>query len=388
MADAQQTTSWGMVLALWAAGLGAAAQYGKMSVIYDLLPAHYPQAGASLGLVVSIVGFIGIFLGVAAGLLVARIRFRRALLWALWMGAAMSAFQALLPPLPWMLTSRLIEGLSHLGMVVAIPTLIAQICAPRDRGLALTLWGTFFGVAFAVLAFLGLPLVQKHGVSALLLLHGAYLAACALFLSARLKRLNIAPPTTAFSLRQLARDHLTIYRSPAIAAPAVGWIFYTFCFVSILTVLPAYLDTDERGWVMGAMPLVSIASSMTLGVWLLRVTSAVSVVVLGFGLSTVSVIWMGITLDAAACLAVAAAMGLIQGASFAAVPQLNPTAAAQAQANGGLAQAGNLGNTLGTPVMALATSGFGFAGLPILAACAFAAGAAAHLILAWRRKAT
>ena len=49
-------TSFLRVFALWAAGLGAAAQYGKMSVIFDLLPKIYPQAGASLGFLVSMVG--------------------------------------------------------------------------------------------------------------------------------------------------------------------------------------------------------------------------------------------------------------------------------------------------------------------------------------------
>ena len=96
---------------------------------------------------------------------------------------------------------------------------------------------------------------------------------------------------------------------------------------------------------------------------------------------------MGFGPDATACLAVAASMGLIQGASFAAVPQLNKTAGTQAQANGGLAQAGNLGNTLGTPVMAVVIGSVGFVGLPFLAACAFAAGALAHLLLARRRNA-
>ena len=153
-----QKTPWGLVLALWGAGLGAAAQYGKFSVTFDRLPEHYPQAGNALGLIVSSVGILGIFCGVAAGLLVARIRYRRALLGGLWAGAALSAFQAFLPTLPWMLASRALEGLSHLALVVAAPTLIAQLCAPRDRGFALTLWGTFFGVAFAVLAWAGLPL--------------------------------------------------------------------------------------------------------------------------------------------------------------------------------------------------------------------------------------
>ena len=144
-------TSFLRVFALWAAGLGAAAQYGKMSVIFDLLPDIYPQAGAALGFLVSLVGGVGILLGVVAGLVVARVRYRRALLFALWLGAAVSAFQAFLPGFGWMLASRVVEGLSHLAIVVAAPTLIAQLSAVKDRGFTLTLWGTFFGVAFAVL---------------------------------------------------------------------------------------------------------------------------------------------------------------------------------------------------------------------------------------------
>ena len=135
-------------------------------MIYDLLPGLYPEAGAVLGFMVSLVGFVGILFGVAAGLLVARIRYRRALSAALWMGAAVSAVQALLPALPWMLAVRVLEGVSHLAIVVAAPTLIAQLCAPKDRGLALTLWGTFFGVAFAILAWGGRPLAIWAGVPA------------------------------------------------------------------------------------------------------------------------------------------------------------------------------------------------------------------------------
>lgn len=96
-------TQFALVFALWGAGLGAAAQYAKISVIFDQLPAIYPDAGNALGFIVSLVGFVGIVLGVVAGLVVARIRYRRAMLWALWAGAAVSAFQATLPALPWIL---------------------------------------------------------------------------------------------------------------------------------------------------------------------------------------------------------------------------------------------------------------------------------------------
>lgn len=382
-----QKTSWGIILALWGAGLGAAAQYGKFSVIYDQLPMVYPDAGARLGFLVSVVGFVGIIFGIVAGLLVAHIRYRRALLYALWAGAALSVFQTLLPPLPWMLASRMLEGLSHLAIVVAAPTLIAHVAAPKDRGLALTLWGTFFGVAFTILTWGGVPLAINFGIPALLGAHGIYMAAFALFLGGRLERLNVETPPPV-SVRQVLRDHARIYASPTISAPAAGWLFYTFCFVSILTVLPPFLDPAYRAAVMGAIPLISIAVSMTLGVALLRIISAVGVVLLGFAGSALAMLWLWVVPGAPlGCLCLAAAMGLVQGASFAAVPQLNTQAAHQAQANGAMAQMGNLGNTLGTPVMAFALAGLGYAALPLVAGTAFVVGVIVHVALALRRKA-
>ena len=382
-----EQTSFPRVFALWAAGLGAAAQYGKMSVIFDLLPDIYPQAGAALGFLVSLVGGVGILLGVVAGLVVARVRYRRALLFALWLGAAVSAFQAFLPGFGWMLASRVVEGLSHLAIVVAAPTLIAQLSAVKDRGFTLTLWGTFFGVAFAVLTLFGRPLALNWGVPALFAVHAVYMAGCALVLSTSLRSLPEEGAQPPFSLPQILRDHLAIYRSPFLSAPAAGWLFYTFSFVSILTVLPPYLPEAWRAVTMAAMPLTSIAVSMTIGVALLRGLPAVYVVQTGFGLSALSMVWLWLAPGTPlACLALAGAMGLIQGASFTAVAQLNTGPAAQAQANGAVAQMGNLGNSLGTPVMAFGLASFGAAALPLLAGGAFVMGLVAHLLLGAARR--
>jgi predicted MFS family arabinose efflux permease len=380
-------TSFLRVFALWAAGLGAAAQYAKISVIFDLLPDLYPEAGPALGFLVSLVGGVGILFGVVAGLMVARIRYRRALLFALWLGAAVSVFQALLPGFGWMLASRVVEGLSHLAIVVAAPTLIAQLSTIKDQGFTLTLWGTFFGVAFAILTLAGRPLALTWGVPALFAAHALYMAGCALVLSATLRSLPEEGAQPPFSLSQIWRDHLAIYRSPFLSAPAAGWLFYTFSFVSILTVLPPYLPEGWRAITMAAMPLTSIAVSLTIGVALLRRFPAVRVVQAGFALSALSMVWLwlspGFPLP---CLALAAAMGLIQGASFSAVAQLNHGPAAQAQANGAVAQMGNLGNSLGTPVMAFGLVTFGGAALPLLAGGAFVLGLVAHLLLGAARR--
>ena len=378
-----------LILVLWTAGLGAAAQYAKLSVIFDQLPLLYPQVGAAAGWAVSLVGAVGIVFGVVAGVLVGRIGLRPAILWGLWLGAVVSAVQGFLPSFPVFLALRGLEGLSHLGLVVAVPTLIAQVAPPARRGWALTLWGTFFGVAFALMAWLGLPFAAAYGVGALFWAHGVYLAVFALILSPMLRGVDVAPETGAVPGLSdgLIRAHTALYRSPFVAAPALGWVFYTFCFVSILTVIPPYIDPSIRALIMGAMPLMSIVVSMTFGVWMLRGFSAVTVVCAGFGIAALSLVWLWVQPGAPlACLILAGAMGLTQGATFAAVPQLNASASAQAQANGAMAQMGNLGNTLGTPVMALCVGAMGYAALPIVAGGAMVAGLAVHAALGAARR--
>ncbi|WP_415920267.1 MFS transporter [Tateyamaria sp. SN6-1] len=380
-------THFPLVFALWGAGLGAAGQYAKISVIFDQLPGVYPDAGAALGFIVSLVGFVGIVLGVVAGLVVARIRYRRAMLWALWAGALVSAFQATLPGLPLMLLSRVVEGMSHLAIVVAAPTLIAGLSLERHRGFTLTLWSTFFSVAFTLLVVAGLPLVDAFGIPALFLAHAIWLTVFAVVLTLFLRPIE-TPPPGALTLQGMIADHLTIYRSPFISAPAAGWLFYTFCFLAILTVLPPYIEAAWRAWVMGAMPLVSIAVSLTLGVVALRFISAIALIQIGFAACVAALAWLliapGLPL---ACLALAGALGLVQGASFAAVPQLNATADTQAKAYGALAQTGNLGNTLGTPALLVVLGVAGYPGLVWTSMAVLGGGALVHGWMAARRKA-
>lgn len=380
-------TDFRLILALWGAGLGAAGQYAKISVVFHRLDEMYPEAGAALGFVVSLVGFVGIVFGVVAGLVVARLQYRRALIWALWAGAAISAVQALSLPLPLMLATRAVEGLSHLAIVVATPTLIAQLSEDRHKGLTLTLWGTFFGVAFTLLVVLGLPLVEAWGIPALFVAHALWMAVFAVILGARLRGLDATSPEGSLQWRQILGDHVTIYRSPSMAAPGLGWLFYTFCFLALLTVLPPFIEPEMRARVMGSMPLAAILVSMTLGVWLLRFVPAVAVVQLGFAGSIVALLWLLIAPGLpVACIALAGALGLIQGASFAAVAQINATAETRFRANGAMAQMGNLGNTLGTPLMLGILGLAGYSGLILISVGVMSLGILAHGWLALRRR--
>ena len=374
--------------AIWAAGLGAAAQFGKMSVVYQQLGDIYPDhRGVGIGIMVSIIGIIGLIFGATAGMLVSRVGPRRAMLGALALGAGVSLFQSLILPFPLMLASRVLEGFSHLAIVVVGPTAIAATANARFQGLVMTLWGSFFGVSFATLAYFGPGLVAISGPGLLFQAHAAWLVFCLAILSILMPT---DPPKSAAPKVSILAQHLDTYRSPWIAAPATGFVCYTVTYVAILTLLPGAVGTDWGHSTAVAMPLVSILVSLTLGVWLLGRMTAVRVVQAGFVAVIVATVglWMtwgqGATTAVFACW-IAAAMGVVQGASFASIPQLNVLPTDRARAAGAIAQLGNVGTTSGTPALALILSHFGISGMALFLMAFATLGIALHSWQAGRR---
>lgn len=373
-----------LVLLLWFAGLGAAAQFGKISILYDSLRASYGGNGeVALGLVVSIVGMVGLIFGTTAGLLVARIGPRRAIVAALAAGAAMSTLQALMPAYPLMLASRIVEGASHLAIVVVGPTMIATLAPEHRRPLAMTLWSSFFGVTYTVLALIG-PHVAPVG---LFLGHAGYMAVLALVLAVTLPR---DPRHAPAPMGNILAQHVTIYASPRLAAPAMGFCCYTFLYVAVLTLLPPETPESHRALIAAGMPLVSIAVSLTLGVRLLGRMSAVRLVQAGYALAVPGflLLWalwgQGAGMVAGGFL-LSAALGIVQGASFASIPELNASPEDRARAAGAVAQLGNLGTTTGTPVLAALMASAGPAGLALAAVVLCALGIAVHALQRARR---
>lgn len=185
-------------------------------------------------------------------------------------------------------------------------------------------------------------------------------------------------------------EHAAIYASPFLAAPATGFVCYTITYVAVLTLLPGALAPGWGHLAGVALPLVSIGVSLTLGVWLLGRVPAVRLVQGGFVAAAAAalVLWLGWSqppLAFAAALAIGAALGLVQGASFAAIPQLNPLPADRARAAGAIAQMGNLGTVTGTPLLALLMQKAGNAGLALFVLGFSALGILVHQVQARRR---
>ncbi len=383
-------TRWGLIAALWFAGLTAAGQFAKIGVIFDLLRPVWPGAGIWLGLVVSIVGFVGVVFGTTAGIAVARIGPRRMLLTALAAGAVLSLIESLLPPLPVMIALRALEGMSHLAIVVAAPVLIAASARPKDQPAAMTLWSTFFAVAFSLAAFLGRPLVEAHGPSVFFMIHSGLMALAGAILWRLLPKQPPAPPN-AIARAGVIDAHRRIYASPRIAAPALGFVFYTLMFVAFLTLLPDVIAPQWRYLTATVMPLASIVVSLLIGVPLTQAKGAVATVQIGLAAGAVSLVVFAISggagmLALVSVMAISGALGLVQGGSFAAISELNADGSARAEAAGAIAQLGNVGTTLGTPILLRMTDLWGLPavlwfGLPLCLG-----GIAMHSWLARRRR--
>ena len=86
----------------------------------------------------------------------------------------------------------------------------------------LTLWSSFFGLTYAVLFWLGPKLIEAAGAGALFQAHAAWMLGCAGLLA-------VLMPADRREARRtgqggLLAQHVAIYASPFMAAPALSLI--------------------------------------------------------------------------------------------------------------------------------------------------------------------
>lgn len=337
-------TPWLLIAALYATGLIAGMQFSKISLTLTGLAQVYP--GWPVAFAVSGVAVIGIIFGVMAGGITASVGPRRAILWALAASALVGAAESFLPPFQMFMAFRVVEGAGHLVLVVAVPTLMARLAAPKDRAIVMGLWATFFGVGFALAALL-------MGDN----LHAAY-GGHAAFAAVMLGVLWVMLPRgVVVARRPLPRlsDHLMIYSTPRLFAPGLGHGIYAMLFLALITFLPVALDAL---WLAPVLPLAGIVGSFLAGilarwiapgtlVWMTFCAMAALfslTMVAGPAAPYVLIVTMGLS-------------GIVAGAGFAAVPWLNEADDDRALSNGALAQLGNIGTFTGTPVLAALGAG-------------------------------
>ncbi|WP_375281401.1 MFS transporter [Pseudooctadecabacter sp.] len=349
-------TNWPLIALLWTTGLLAAAQFAKITLTLETLGDIY--AGAPVPLAVSAVSVVGIVGGSVSGFVVARLGVRRSVLWAIAGSALVSLVQGPDMPFGAFMTTRLVEGFGHLLLVVALPTMMVALARPTDKPVVMGLWGTFFGVGFAILAWFIPPLEAWGGVRAVYAGHGLLLALIFPILFWALPRVM----EQGVAIPNLITLHRTIFRTPRYFAPGVGHGIYTSLFIALVAFLPAAMAAP---WLTVVLPLSNLSGTFASGFVAQRMPAS-RLSVWGFVVAGVLFALMAVTGSTIIAIAALFFTGLTAGANFAAVPEFSPDPQDQARCNGAMAQVGNMGTFAGTPLFALvAGSLWGIAGMAI-----------------------
>ena len=343
LSGSQPPSDWFLILLVFVIGLNAAAQVIKISLTLHPLSIEFNRSLPEISILVSLVGLISILFGLVTGNIVAAFGARRVMLIALLIGAFTSLLEALLPQFLLMSILRLIEGFSHLALVVAAPAMLAHVANDRDRPIAMALWATFFGMAFAIGTIVVPKLLAWGGLQLLFASHGFFLLILTVLLAWR------APYSKKMSLNlKFLSTHLTTYSTPELCTPGLGFVFYTFIYVAFLTFLPDVVS--HQSWQFW-LPLLSLTATLLAG-WLARFLNVLTISLIGFSM----IVAGGFAVLANFELAIwimFIGLGLVPAAQFAMIPVLNVSEADRAIAAGAIAQMGNIGTASGTPVFAI-----------------------------------
>ncbi|WP_325101157.1 MFS transporter [Marinomonas transparens] len=372
----QQRTQWLEVIFLWVAGISAAMQFAKFSISYDAVLDHYQTGETLTGAALSVVGVVGLIFGVSAGMIASRVGYLRVLVGALVLGGALSFIQSFLPHFNVFFVTRMLEGFSQVGVVVSAPTLIAKLSAPQHRSLTMGLWGTFFGVAFALSGWLGPNILEPFGLHGLLLSHSVLITSIGVMLFFLLRNnavLEIVPVTS--NQGSFFSQMVVIYRNPRALLPSLVFLFYTCTLVSMLTYVPRLIkDAHIHGFMLVALPLISTGGAFLAGAlaqYVMRPQRVALVAYLGVASSALilsTVIELPL-LFAVVVSTMILFVGMVPGAALGMIPYLARNTSEQAQGYGLIAQLGNLGATLGPPIFATMIAAFGVPGLVTLVLC-------------------
>lgn len=344
-------TPWSLVLVLVGGGVIAAFQVGKAAIAVPFLRHDLGISLASASWVIGAYGALGAVAGLPAGIAVAMIGPRRALLAGLCVIAAGTMLGALAQSALILIACRVLEGCGFLGVVIAVPTLLRGIVARPDQPLAFTFWSAFMPAGSTIMMALGPPLAGAFGWRMLWLVNGI----AALSYAAVLWRL--VPRDSVAGTPSLARPGLLI-RAPASIALALAFGTYTFQYFAITGLLPTLL-VDRMGLSVAAAGgitaltvafngLGNVAAGVLnrLGVplWTIIAAAFAFLGLASFALFAPALPVATVALIACATLAVT---GCIPASIYASAPQLVIGAELLALTMGLIVQASNLGQLLG-----------------------------------------
>jgi MFS transporter, DHA1 family, inner membrane transport protein len=352
-------TPWHLIALLYAAGLLAALQYAKIPYMLPGLLSQSATSPVQQAWVLSVIGIVGAVAGTFAGAVCQAVGLRRTLLFGLAVGIAGAVLPLLASHYAMLLVARVVESVAHMAIVVAVPTLILFFCAEKDRPKVMALWSCYFTVTFIVAALLIPAVVQATGWRGIAAMHAALMLVVGL-LCMWMPQGSAQPGTLALSFKTLLHAQWRLLRQGKLLAIPATFFGYTLLFVALVSVLPGLLSATPQAAARLAMalPVASLVGTLlslaalrsgVAGHSLVR-WSATALVLAGLGLVLApaqGLLTHGVVL---LCFVL---LGTLPAGIISSIPAVFQAGDPDITlVNGGLVQFGNLGNFVGSPILA------------------------------------
>jgi predicted MFS family arabinose efflux permease len=262
---AKVKTNWFIVIILWLAGIVAAMQFAKFSFAFDFLKSQYNVSPFWIGLSLSVVGLIGLIFGITVSIYSSKITQNKILLISLLLGAFISFIQALNPIFPIVFISRILEGVSHLGIVVSTPIIMILLSSEKHHSLVMGLWSSFFGIAFSFTAWSGKSIMELYSISGLFISHSVLLFILFFILFFSIKTIDI--PHIENNKISFFTAHIKVYSNWRTVSPGILFFFHTFMYIALFTFLPRLSENENiKNLLLVVLPLISIIGTMIAGI--------------------------------------------------------------------------------------------------------------------------
>ena len=361
-------TAWPAIALLYLAGALAALQYAKVPWMLPSLLLQTPMSTVQQALVLSIIGIVGAIAGTFAGAVCQAAGLRRTLAFGLAVGTAGALLPLAASAYPMLLLARGIESVAHMAIVVSVPTLMLSLCSPVDRPRVMALWSCYFTITFICAALVAPMVLRAAGWQGMAVLHALLMVVVGL-LCWRLPHTDAQPSARQrLSTQHILKAQFRLLGQGKLLAVPVTFFGYTLLFVALVSVLPRWLSSNpaQATQLAMALPCASLVGTL------------LSMVVLSRGIAGYRIVaWsaLGIILTGASLMLLPAQgwatlgtvfiafilLGTLPAGVISSIPALfSPGDADITLVNGGLVQFGNLGNFVGSPVLAALLVQFGW----------------------------
>lgn len=356
-------TNWGAVIIALAAGIFAAAHYGKAPTALPEIRSQIPISLIVGGWVMSVFSLTGMVFGIAAGTFADRLGAKQVAMLGLGTLSLGSLIGGLADSGEILLLSRVIEGFGFISVAVSAPILIMRAASLNDLQLSLGIWTTYMPVGMALSMIFTPIMVAAMGWRAFWILSSATTLLWLSLLWLKTDSGKQSGNVTAAPEHGLLENIMLTIRSPGTWLLSIGFGFYTIQWISLMAWLPSFM-VEQRGLSLEATGLLTalvvaanIPGNLTVG-WLFRwgLTRSTTLIISGAGLGITA---LGIFNDGFSdlsrfllCLAFSFFGGMTPGSVLSGAPIVAPTRGQIGTVNGMMVQGSHMGQLLGPPALA------------------------------------